>query len=140
MKRFFIEEARYGVGDGGIACGPVDAPIVGEVKIVVDGKRIFYTLAEACGLPNFYISDESYFEKFLDMDLDEDEIETINEYFVETGDYYEIEDNKDEEWFDIYRYLIYVVRADYDACDRFIKETKGKYLDEIMIPEAEETM
>lgn len=137
MKRFFIEEARYGVGDGGVACGPVDSPVVGEVKIVVDGKSIFYTLAEACGLPNFYISDESYFEGLLDMDLDEDEIEKINEHFVETGDYDEIEDNKDEEWFDIYRYLIYVVRADYDACDQFIAETKGKYIDEIMIPEAE---
>ena len=71
------------------------------------------------------------------MDLDEDEIEKINEHFVETGDYYEIEDNKDAEWFDIYRYLIYVVRADFDACDQFVAETKGKYLDEIMIPEAE---
>lgn len=137
MKRYLIEEAKYGVGNGGIACGPVDAPIVGEVKIRVEGETIFYTLAEACGLPNFYISDESYFKKLLDMDVDEEEIEKINEHFVATGDYDEIEENREKEWYEIYRYLVYVVRSDYDACDQFIEETQGKYLDEITIPDAE---
>ena len=135
MKRFFIEEAKYGIGNGGVACGPVELPVVGEVKIKVNDEIIFYTLVEVCGLPNFYKTDESYFEKHIKMDIDDDDIEEISNHFVETGDYDEIEKNKDQEWYDIYRYLVYIVRSDYETCDQFIEETKGKYIDEISIPD-----
>ena len=52
------------------------------------------------------------------------------------GDYnnlFEITE-EDEELLPILKYLTYIVRADWDDCNRFQIETKGNYIDETDIP------
>ena len=40
------------------------------------------------------------------------EIAKINEFYLETGEYDEIFENSDDEYYPLYRYLIYLVRSD----------------------------
>ena len=55
MSRFFIEDVKCGVGEGGMACGPVDGPVGTEVKVKTNNGEFFYmTLAEMMGIPNFF--------------------------------------------------------------------------------------
>ena len=137
MTRYFIESAKYGVGEGGFACGPVEGPVVAEVKVKTENEEFYMTLAEIYGIPNFYKSNESVYDFLVDPDIDEEKIEVVNKNFIETGDYDEIFEKRDDEWFELYRYLIYVVRADYEECDEFIKVTTGKYIDEMDIPNSD---
>lgn len=118
MARYFIETAKYGIGEGGMACGPV----VAEVNVKVDnGERFYMPLAEVMGIPNFYKTEESTYALHMNMDAPEEEFEKINEFFLETGEYDEIFGNRDDEYFSLYRYLIYLVRSDWDDYEHFRK-------------------
>ena len=55
----------------------------------------------------------------MDMDAPEEEFEKINEFFLETGEYDEIYENSDEEYYPLYRFLIYLVRSEWDECNQF---------------------
>lgn len=133
MSRYYIEAIKYGEADGGFACGLVGGAIVAEAKVRNDAGESFYlSLADVCGLPNFYKTSESTFEKQLQMD--EDLIEVLENTFIETGDYEEIFEKKDSEWFELYRYLIFFVSESEEACKELEKLTVGKYIDEIEVP------
>ena len=134
MTRYYIESAKYGVGEGGFACGPVDGPVVAEIKVKTDNEEFYMSLAEVYGIPNFYKSNESVYNFLMNPELDEEAIENVNQYFIEIGDYDEIFERKEDKWFELYRYLIYVVRADYGECEQFIDSTKNNYIDDIDIP------
>lgn len=136
MSRYYIEAIKYGEADGGIACGPVGGAIVAEVKIRIENGEVFYlSLADACGFPNFFKTLESTFEQQLQMD--EDIISVLEDAFIETGDYEEIFEKKDSEWFELYRYLIFFVSESEEACKEIEKLSVGKYIDEIEIPASE---
>ena len=135
MARYFIESVKCGVGEGGMACGPVSGPIVAEAKVRTDnGDEFYMSLAEVEGIPNFFKSPRSTYELQVEEEMDDEELEEFQSYFVETGDYAEIFEDPDPEWFQLYRYLIYIVRADWDDCEKFQEETAGKWLDEIDVP------
>ena len=61
-------------------------------------------------------------------------IEWLNDCYVDTGEYEEILTDPDPKWYDVYRYLIYLVRCDAGAERSFIDATKGCWTDEIRIP------
>lgn len=136
MSRYLIEDIKYGECEGGFACGPVDGPIVAEAKIRTDaGEEFYLSLADVVGLPNFYKTPVTTFEQQLNMD--EAIIDIMDAGFIETGDYDEIFEKRDPEWFQLYRYLIFFVSESEYECDKFAKLTVGKYIDEIEIPASE---
>jgi hypothetical protein len=49
-------------------------------------------------------------------------------------DYDEVLENSDDEYYDIYRYLIYIVRSDWTTSKQYMAETAKKYLHQISIP------
>ena len=73
MADYIITEARVDVADGGMACGPVSGPVIGEAKFTSDDGAYFYlSLAEVDGIPNFFKTPASTFEKHLETDIDEE--------------------------------------------------------------------
>ncbi len=125
-----ISEVRVGIVDGGMACGPVFGNVVGEA-MVYDGDRVFFAgLVEVDGLMNWYESDESLYDMIIKDDYEDTD-------FIDWGcEYDEYLENPDEdpEKDALIRYLIYVVRTDWDTCREFISKTKGKEITEIEIP------
>ena len=137
MARYFIEKVKCGIGEGGMACGPVSGPIVAEVKVREENGEIFYlSLAEVDGCPNFFKTEESTYNMQVFEEMTEEDADRLNEDYIPVGLYEEIFQltEEDDEMFPLYRYLIYIVRADWDECKRFQKETEGKYMDEVEIP------
>ena len=124
-----------------MACGPVPGAVFAEAGFrTPEGEEFFISCAEVMGIPNFYKTERSVLDEEVEMENSGDEFdEEFQDYLMscfidDIGDYYEIFENKDPEWFTILRYLIYIVGEDFSDSDAFIKETVGKYLDEIEIP------
>ena len=135
MARYFIESVQYGEDAGGIACGPVSGALIAEAKILSDtGEVFFMSLADVMGIPNFIKSPVSTFDLQIRCEPNDEEIEQLLSWNVDTGEYYEIFENRDPEWFQLYRYLIYIISAGEDSRKTFMSETSGRYLDEIDIP------
>ncbi len=135
MAKYFIMDAKAGIGEGGIACGPVSGPVVAEVQVRDEaGQECFISLAEVDGIPNVFRTDRSTFREQLTFDMDDAMIEWLNDCYVDTGEYEEILTDPDPKWYDVYRYLIYLVRCDAGAERSFIDATKGCWTDEIRIP------
>ena len=69
--KYQIVNARVEVCSG----GPDPSILVAEVELMpqtAKGKPIFYTLSEAEGMPAFYKTKESVFDKLMNPDEDED--------------------------------------------------------------------
>ena len=140
-KHLLITSARYEVTDGGMACGPVSGSVIAEVGFrTPDGEEFFISCAEVMGIPNFYKTERSVIDEEVKVEnsggeFDEEFKDYLMNCFIDgIGEYDEIFENRDPEWFTILRYLIYIVGNDCDETDAFIKDTVGKYLDEIDIP------
>lgn len=134
MANYFIEEVFYGEGEGGLACGPVCGPSVSEVKVKTDAGESFYlSLADIEGIFQFFKTDVSTFEMQLTMS---DEFLKYTDCCADGGDHMEFFEEKKEDldWFKLCRYLIYLVRENSRTADQYVKETKGKWLDEIDVP------
>ena len=132
--RFYIESAKCGTGDEELYWGPMEIPTVAEVKIKTECGEIFYmSLAEVVGLPNVYKTEKSVFDMQCKPDITDAEIDYLNRHFIETGEYDEMLENKNHEWYPIFKYLTYLVQECGDESEEFIKNTTGKYLDEIHI-------
>ena len=137
--KYQIVDARVEVCSG----GPDPAIIVAEVELMpqtAKGKPVFYTLSEAEGMPAFYKTKESVFDKLMNPDEDEDVIsDIVNKHTLYEGESYAdfFENHKGIECYEGLRYLIYIMRADWDKTKAFIKKTKGKNLSEIEIPKSD---
>ena len=137
MARYFIEEVKCDIGVGGMACGPVAGPIVAEAKVREDNGESFYlSLAEVDGCPNFFKTEESTYDMQVSMDMTEEDADRLNEDYLPLGLYENLLElsEEEDEMYPLYRYLMYIIRADCGECERFQKETEGKYLDEFEIP------
>ena len=138
MEHLLITTARYTVTDGGMACGPVPGSVIAEAGFKTpEGEEFYLTCVETMGIPTFMKTDSSIFEGLVKNETgeyDEELQQSFLEHSLDVGEYYDIFENKDPEWFDLLRYLIYIVGNDYDDTDEFINKTVGKYLDEIEIP------
>ena len=141
MKRYYIESVKSGIGEGGMACGPVSGPVVAEAKIKTDLGEVFYlSLAEVMGIPNFYKTEKSIYDILVNED--DDAIEAIQEKFVDTGDYNDIFKEQDEEWYQLYKYLIFIVSVQKKEFEKYkdvvefkyVDSAVDKYIDEMYIP------
>ena len=141
IKRVFVDCVKCDVAYVGPGVGIVNTAI----KFTVDGVSKWLTLSECEGCPQFYLTDDSIFEKLMEQDFDDEEFsEFLNSEYIEEfegiklGDYEEIEEAIEEAEnttaATLIDYIIAVTRCDMDDLEAFIEAGNGKYVDEIMIP------
>ena len=139
MEHLKILSARYKVAGGGLACGPVSGSVIAETQFEKPDGQIFYlTGVETMGIPTFVITENSVFDRIVSAEEgeaeDDDLSDVLDDHTLDVGEYPDIFEDRDPEYFDMLRYIIYIIGNDYDDTDEFIKKTSGKYLDEIEIP------
>ena len=138
MARYRVLDAKCGVGAGGMACGPVGGPVIGEVKLADEsGEEFYLCLAEVDGIPNWFKTDRSTIDEQIE-ETSEEIFEYLNDHYIDIGEYVDVFDDPEAELFQAYRYLIYLVRCERDQEEPFIQATVGKYLDEMEIPMSDE--
>ena len=134
MARYRVLEAKCGVGVGGMACGPVGGPVVGEIKLADENDEEFYLcLAEVDGIPNWFKTDRSTIDEQI-KETSEEVFEYLNDHYLDMGEYVDVFDDPEAEFCQACRYLTYLVRCERDQEEPFIQSTVGKYLDEMEIP------
>jgi len=137
MKDYRISNVKTDEGNG-IACGPIAGPSLAELKATSGDESFYLLLADVDGIPNFYKTPESCLDKAMAEEEDSEFWDRMNsDWFIETGDYDKIFATKDPEFFELYRYLIYLVREFPTVAAKFIEETEGKLLSEITIPKSD---
>lgn len=87
-----------------------------------------------------YKTEQSVFDWWMEPDAYESELDDLQD----AGPLYEGEsyadffkNHKEIECYEGMRYLIYIMRADWDKTKAFIKKAKGKLLSEIEIPKSD---
>lgn len=130
MARFFIIDASAGIGESGI-----EVPIVAEVHLRDEnGEEEYLALDEFTGIPNFFKTEKSTFEILMAARPNEDEVEYLNNHDVPIEDFVDVFNNPEDEYYDVLRYLIYLVRCELDDMQPYIDKTVGHWTDEIDIP------
>ena len=138
MARYFIESVQCGIGEGGMACGPMFGPVLAEIKVRTDGDESFYlSLADVSDIPNFTKSPESTYESQLAADFSDEELERFHSYYLGLGDYYDIFEAVEDEYYPLYRSLIYLVKSDDESCRKFKEALEGRWIDEVDVPMTE---
>ena len=74
MSRYYIEDLKVGMSNGGMACGPVPGVTVGAVKFRKDdlNPKWLYCI-EAYGFPEYYLTDEDLLETIIDVENDSED-------------------------------------------------------------------
>ena len=114
--------------------------VIGEIKTENEkGNIIYYTNDEFDSCPTFLKTDKSVLDLlFNNNPEDEEQIQNLLENSINTDFEYEsLLSDKENPLFLVYRYLAYLVRSEKDETEQFIKDTIGKYIDEITIPECD---
>ena len=141
-KRFFVEQVKCGVTEGGIACGPVSGDVIVTIKYRKDdGPSQWLSNAECMGIANIYKNDFDPFEILMSGDADNpkfglgmtDEFEGIsfNDYedmFAAFGE------NEGNSAVALLRLLIAVTRGTEKETKTLIAMAEGKYIDEVDVP------
>ena len=139
MARFFIEDVKCGVTEGGFACGPVFGDVIAEAKIKSDtGEVSFFCLAEVTGIPVFMKTDRSTYDEQMQDNYSDEFIEYLDDHTLGEIDYTDVYTNPDMEYHDVLQYLSHIVLSGWEECIPFMESTKGKWLDEIEIPISED--
>ncbi|SEG36520.1 hypothetical protein SAMN04487934_11817 [Eubacterium ruminantium] len=146
MGKYFVNDIKCGISNGGIACGPIEGAINVSIKITEDNRTFWLTNSEYTGIPNFYITDDDIFDKLMN-DIDNDFIEYLSDKNItefegiSLGDYDEIfesiKNNSNNPASFLIRYIILLTRSSTDNSDKIISLSKGKYIDTIDFPESD---
>lgn len=142
---YLIKGIRYGITEGGMACGPVSGNVVASIEFQDDDKVSFLSMVEVFGMPEFYFSEEDIYDELLEES--EDFIDKANSLIINEFNGIELEEYEDimeelkkpynEEDKALIKLLIAVVRLDYDEADKLIEESIGKYIKDINIPDTD---
>ena len=146
MKRYFIEEAKCGITNGGMACGPVPGNVVVTIKYNDGEQTSWLSLIEVDGIPNLALTDKDVFEDLVEEDFDD---EGFTEYLqehtifdfagIEFDAHYDttfacMAEDPENPAIPLIRYLITLVRCPMREVKGLIKKAEGKYADELDIP------
>ena len=142
---YLIKGIRYGITEGGMACGPVSGNVVASIEFQDDDKVSFLSMVEVFGIPEFYFSEEDIYDELLEES--EDFIDKANSLIINEFNGIELKEYEDimeelkkpynEEDKALIKLLISVVRLDYDEADKLIEESIGKYIKDINIPDTD---
>ena len=145
MKRYLIEEAKCGISNGGMACGPVPGSVVASVKVNDGSKVQWLTMSETDGILNVSLSENDIYDKLIEEKFDDDFLTFMEEHFIDDyegielgSDYSDIlgsiSDDPDNPAVPVLRYLIALIRCEMNDVDRLINMAVGHYADELDIP------
>ena len=148
MGRYLIKDVKCGVTDGGMACGPEPGNVVASILFENDGHEKWIHVVEVEGMPNAFITPKDLHDVLIRDDYDAEYVEeleksTENEICgipLTAESYYEIfdelynSDSATEEDKSFIRFVIAIVRLDWNAIEDLKKQAIGKYTDEIDIP------
>ena len=145
MKRYLIEDAKCGITDGGMACGPVSGSVIATVKFKEGDKSQYLSLAEVSGIPNFFLTDRDVYDDLIKEDFDDKEFDSymnasyISDFNgVELGEYVDvlesIHEDPENPAVSLLRYIIALVRCPMEDVDGLVEIASGKYADELEIP------
>ncbi len=145
MAKYLIEEAKCGITDGGVACGPVEGTVVAEVKFKKGRKTMWLCLSETEGIPEFTLADRDIYDDLMKEDVDDGFVDYLEEHRaydmdgLELGEDYEelfanISDSPDAPVIPLIRYIIALVRCDMSEVGSIIAMAQGRYADELDIP------
>ncbi len=143
MGKYYVNEVKCGVGEGGVACGPGSGSVVTSVKITDGDKTFWLSNVEVTGIPNFYLTDEDIYEKLVNDD-DEDFYEKLEGKFIKEFDgialgeyddiFASIKKNVGNPAASLIRYIILLTRCSMDEVEGIVALAKGKYVDDIEVP------
>ena len=146
MKRYFIETAKCGITEGGMACGPVSGNVVVTVQFKEGSTTQWLSLVEVDGIPNVYLSDKDIHDALVAEDFDDEEFTAyMDEHYINEFDgiafdadysttFESIADDPENPAAPLIRYLITLVRCDMDDVEGLVQMASGKYADELDIP------
>ena len=149
MKRYFIEEAKCGVTEGGMACGPVPGFVVVSIRFNEGEESRWLNLVDVDGIPNVFLTEKDVYDLLIDDSYDDPEFNTyINEHFItnfngiEFDDSYSttfesIADAPDNPAVPLVRYLITLTRCRMNEVEELTQMASGKYADELDIPQSD---
>ena len=145
MKRFYIEDTKYGVTEGGIGCGPVSGNTVITVKYRTGKKTQWISLVDVAGTPNVYLTDRDVFDELVKQDFEDQAFSKyIEKSFTDSFEHVPFGSDYCETFECFYRdpelpaipfvkYLIALVRANKDNVEELINKAVGNYADELGI-------
>lgn len=143
MGKYYVNEVKCGVIDGGMACGPGSGSVVVSVNVTEGDKSFWLSNTEVTGIPNFYLTDEDIYEKLVNDD-DEDFYEKLEEKFIKEFDgivlgeyddiFASIRKNVGNPAVSLIRYIILLTRCSMDEVEDIVAMAKGKYVDDIEVP------
>ena len=108
-----------------------------EVKVKDSNGNCFFIFLVDDMIPEIYKTEISVIDAFIKeyQSCQGYEVENyLGNHFIVSGDYESILEETDSEYYDIFRYLFYAVKAEKKQATEFVKSSVGKYLDEIDIP------
>lgn len=148
MSRYLIKKVECEVVGG----GPMPGTVIAAIQYECDGVEKWIHIVEVEGMPNAYIRDDDVFDVLIRDDYDADyveELERTSENEIGgislTAEGYEdifdeLHNNEDatEEDKSFIRFILAIVRCDWDIVDELKTAAIGKYTDELDIPISED--
>lgn len=146
MSRYFIENAKCGVTEGGMGCGPISGNVVATIQFKDGNATQWLSLVEVEGIPNVYLTEKDVFEDLVAEDFEDTEfIEYMQEHYIDEFEGIEFDDDYSTTFESIaedpenpavplIRYLIALIRCEMDEVNELIERATGRYVDEIDIP------
>lgn len=148
MKRYFIEEAKCGVTEGGIACGPVGGNVVASVKYNDGEETAWLTLVEVTGFVNVFLTEKEVYTEAIAEPDDEEFYAYMNEHAIHDFNgiefdeaygtsYSSMSEDPENPANPLIRYLFVLARCTMEELDGLIELAEGRYADELDIPMAD---
>ena len=146
MSRYFIENAKCGVTEGGMGCGPISGNVVATIQFKEGNATQWLSLVEVEGIPNVYLTEKDVFEDLVAEDFEDTEfIEYMQEHYIDEFEGIEFDDDYSSTFESItecpenpavplIRFLIALIRCEMDEVNELIELATGRYVDEIDIP------
>lgn len=147
MGRYLIKDVKCEVSNGGMACGPVGGSVAAAVLFEHDGEEQWLHAVEVEGMLNVFIMKDDIYDVLLKDDYDEEYVEKLEATtghevagVMLSGDYCDIicELYDNEELTDsdksFIRFVLAIVRCDWDEVRILQKNAIGRYTDDLMIP------
>ena len=143
MKRYFIEEVKCDLTNGGFACGPVPGGVVVTVRFNECSEPKWLSVVEFDGIANYYLLNKDVHTELVEEDdetiesVEQDNVQDINGIELDpeySGTFESIAEDPDNPAVPFVRYIIALVRCDMDDVNGLIEMATGKYADELEIP------
>lgn len=133
-----IKNIKYGITNGGLACGPVDGSVNAVIEYEDNKGTRFLSNVEYSGIPSFYLSNIDIYDLLIKEDLESADKYHIESFAdVELGEYLDIYEelkNKKSDDSLLLKLLICVTVMDKESTEKLIKQSVGKDIKEIKMP------